>query len=280
MKAAAGCSAHCSSTSLTRTPKLSRARATEFAQVCFAKGGRLVVAGSEDAMVRVWALHSGVEHTLSGHLDDVTSVATTAAGWPRVVSGSTDGSCRVWDLTTGKCENRCPCANTEVCSVAMRSSDGLVFAAGCADSVVRLFHTATGVALSECVGHADAVLSVVFSPVDNLLASASLDGTLRCWKTLDGADNGGAPCECVRSIDTGGALVLACCFSSDGQWLASGEQGGTVRLYDGNTLELAWQVLGFSGPAVSLSMVGPMLAVTNAADAAAVFDVHVDGAPQ
>ena len=64
--------------------------------------GRHIVSGSDDGTVAVWDLQTGARlHELTGHQDQVTSVALSGDG-RYIVSGSDDRMVAVWDLQTGE----------------------------------------------------------------------------------------------------------------------------------------------------------------------------------
>lgn len=71
-------------------------------------------------------------------------------------------------------------------------------------------------------GHTAAVLAVDVSPDSSLIASASLDKTIKLWRR-DGT--------LVATIKGHTATVRAVNFSSDGQTLASASEDGTVKLW-------------------------------------------------
>jgi len=72
-------------------------------------------------------------------------------------------------------------------------------------------------------GRSDSVTSVAFSPDGSLLASGSLDGTIRLWRVADGSE--------VHTLTghTGGVWSVS--FSPDGNLLASGGFDRTIRLW-------------------------------------------------
>lgn len=70
-------------------------------------------------------------------------------------------------------------------------------------------------------GHTKGVSSVAFSPDGRLVASGSLDDTIKLWRVSDG--------QLVRTLT--GHSVSSVAFSPDGQLLASGSVDRTVRLW-------------------------------------------------
>ena len=76
---------------------------------------------------------------------------------------------------------------------------------------VRLLHTLSG--HDGTIGH------IGWSPDGRLLATPSMDGTVRIWDTDSGA--------CLRTIPSQGGSVFAAAFDPDGRILATGGSGGT-----------------------------------------------------
>jgi WD40 repeat protein len=77
---------------------------------------------------------------------------------------------------------------------------------------VRLWDTATGELRGTLVGHSDWVSAVVFSPDGQLVASGSVDNTVRLWNIKTK--------ETIRAIDCGPHDKLS--FSPDGSHLKIG----------------------------------------------------------
>jgi WD40 repeat protein len=70
---------------------------------CLAASADLVAAGTAHGRIHVWNGASGhLLHTLTGHEQEVTSLAFYAGG-ARLASSSADATARIWDVRAGMC---------------------------------------------------------------------------------------------------------------------------------------------------------------------------------
>jgi len=156
----------------------------------------------------------------------------------KLASGCAAGSNFVTSVLDGSLVASCPAYNTlvgpaKVTSVAFSSHSTM--ASGCEDSTVLVYNTKNWSLLwtstTNANAHATNVTAVAFSPDGSLLASASLDQTIKIWSTSDYSTP-----EHTFTGHTNGVTSVA--FGPDGTKIVSGCMDGTVKVWDssGNCL--------------------------------------------
>jgi WD40 repeat protein len=123
-------------------------------------------------------------------------------------------------------------------------------------------------------GHESEVLSALFSPDGQQLASASTNGTVRVWDPRTGKE--------FRVLEGHSGAVRSVVFSPDGQHLASASDDGTVRVWDPRTGEEPQILEGHNGPvqAVVFSPDGQQLASASDDGTVRVWDPRTGEEPQ
>jgi WD40 repeat protein/serine/threonine protein kinase len=188
------------------------------------------------------------------------------------------------------------------------SPDGTTVASGSEDRSIRLWDLATGQVRAVLVGHAYPIRSLSFSPDGHTLASSCHDdGEIRLWETATGKERtrfilgpklesilftpdgkkviaGGLDGTWIRDMGAGvskerflqqPATPLSMAVTPDGRTLATGNNDGTVRLWD---LPSARERLVLRGPrelvwGVALTTDGRTLASGSTEPSARLWDV-------
>lgn len=164
---------------------------------------------------------SSLLKTLSGHEDEVTSVAFGRGG--QVASGGKDRTVRIWDAASGECVRTLKGHEKPVSSVAF-TPDGNRLASASWDKTIRLWDTASGECLRVLAGHQEAVTAVCFTNDGKRLVSASEDMTVRVWQFDSG--------ECIATLSGHKEAVTCLAVSADDRFIASGSEDRAVHLWE------------------------------------------------
>jgi len=153
--------------------------------------GNILLAGSQDCTAWMWSVPKGKEmQCFAGHSGPVLCGGFTPDG-KHVVTGSEDGTMKVWSPKTGSAKNtfRDQPAGKEggmefhqepVLCLDIHP-DNKQCVTGGADGQVILSNIVTGQVVHRYEGHEDGIEAVAFCPSMAVVASGSLDGTVRVW---------------------------------------------------------------------------------------------------
>lgn len=113
------------------------------------------------------------------------------------------------------------------------SPNGLVaYRPSTSDHTVDICNLHTGQVTASLTGHTDRVFSVTFSPDSALVATGSVGGSVKVWRTATG--------DIVHSHEGHTARVSALAFSSDSCLVASGSHDGSVHVFAAETGHVKW----------------------------------------
>jgi WD40 repeat protein len=166
---------------------------------------------------------------LKGHTREISCLALGADGklLASATGGDTSkpGELKVWDVAAGK-----PLFGREVrgeraTAVALDPAGRHVACAwvGAAGTRVGLYDARTGAEIRSLRGHTAPVSWLAFSSNGSLLATASLDRSVKVWDARSGRER--------SSLKGHAAAVLAVAFGPDGDRLVTGSADKTVKLW-------------------------------------------------
>ena len=177
-----------------------------------------ILASSNWHDIRLWDAETGeVQHTLTGHSDDITKILFSPDG-QTLVSASWDSTIRLWDVETGEVQRTLTGHSGRINSIAL-SSDGRTLASGSADKTIRLWDMETGATLHTLTGHTLDVFSIALSSDGQTLASCG--GGIRVWDTATG--------NLRQTIQE---WVESIALSPDGETLLIAQWDGNIEFMD------------------------------------------------
>jgi WD40 repeat protein len=194
-------------------------------QVVISPDGKQAATGTYDEKAaRLWNLKTGeLAKDLSGHSDYVIAVSFSPDG-KRLASGSYDSTIILWETASGKLIRKFEPGVGKVYAVAF-SPDGNVLASSHTDGDIKLWDVASGQLLQSLKADSYAVYSLAFTPDGALLAAQSVF-TIYLWEVSTGK-----VARSLKGLSTS-ISFSAMAMSPDGRQIVSGDNDGSVRVWD------------------------------------------------
>lgn len=215
---------------------------TDFA---FSPDGRILASSTFGWLITLWDVATGQSlGQLVGHSGTVASLAFSPDGSVLASSGG-DGTVILWDVASRKSITQIALEKGSPVLTVAFSPDGKTMVAGILNSII-VWDTFTGEGLDQPFsGHTDAVTSISFHPSSGILASGSVDQTIRLWDVASRQ-----PLGRPLAGDSGNVYQVA--FSPDGKMLASSHDGA-VNLWDTSSRKRIGELKGYAGSVSSVA---------------------------
>jgi len=178
---------------------------------------RILATGGLDGTAKLFDTTKQIEIASFTHGEQLNCLALSVDGKTLFTAGDT--SAKLWHLPTRMAIASLALSSTKSASW---SSDGTLLAIAGQDNSIRILDGATGKEKMVLKGHTNGVKTVVFAPEGNLLASGSVDKTIRFWR-VGMADS--------ISIPAHDSTVNCLAFSNDGKLIVSGGEDKTAKLW-------------------------------------------------
>ena len=191
----------------------------------------LIASAGWDATILIWDLKTGKQlRAMAGHQGSILSLAFSPGGdW--LASTSEDRTVRLWDVEKGSHLLTLSGHASDVSAVAFLDSNGVSeLTTGDMGGVVRLWSLGDIGQRDELQtfrGDTAAITMLSFATQYPLLASSSVDKTIRIWNL----EAKGAPRVLPKQLES----VSAVQFSPDGRHCASATKEAFVRVWDIDT---------------------------------------------
>ena len=175
--------------------------------------------------------------------------------------------------------------DTAVFSVSL-SLDGRLVAAGCRDSIIRIWDVQTGYLVERLRGHGFYVLSIAFTLDDRGLISGGNDTKVKCWDltpflecdarmeplpaatspapvsasapkrsaAVPAKEGGERGSVCTMTFDGHKSFVQCASWSHDGQWVVSGSDDKSVLFWNARNAQAQFALHGHKSFIMSVDM--------------------------
>ncbi|MDI6707839.1 MAG: hypothetical protein QME47_01965 [Candidatus Thermoplasmatota archaeon] len=204
--------------------------------VAYSPDGSKLAVGGDTADISIISTSTyELERQLIGHRDRVRCVVWSQDS-SKIIAGSDDGTVKIWSVATGE-ELKALEHYGTITAIALSSNQQyLATGTGRYERIVRIFNYKTGELLRELKGFDDAITALAFSPDCEKLAcavgnpeDAAHDSVIQIFELSSN--------KLLHEIEAHENGVECIDWSFD-NFIVSGGQDNTIKIWDGNTYEL------------------------------------------
>ena len=191
----------------------------------FTPDNRGLFSASTDNSIIYWDLIAGTKTVFFNYENKINSISVSPNG-KYLTGGTSDGKIILWDLASNKSSVLYEADNNFIMVLRFNNS-GTKIAFGNKTGTLGILNLRTN-RVSRIKAHVSRITDLQFSPDDNLLATASYDGTIKIWN----ANNLN-----IRPVTIKGheAWVLSLAFNRDGKYLVTGDNAEKIFVWTSKT---------------------------------------------
>ncbi len=191
--------------------------------VALSPDGRQAVSASQDNLVRLWDIPTGLLLRTFNTQNAGTDAVAFLPDGKRILVAGTDNQLMIWDIAAGRVVTIMDGHSAEVTS-AVLAADGQRVLSGSKDKTVRLWDAVTSLPIKSFDGYPAEVLAVALSSDGRLVLAGGADKTLKLWDVETG--------KLLKSFEGHADAVTSVAFSPDNQKALSASKDKTLKLWD------------------------------------------------
>jgi WD40 repeat protein len=197
----------------------------------YSPDGQRLYSASTDASIKSWdAANARPLATLAGHQSEVYALSLSRDG-QRLLSASADQTAKLWNLAANTVIRNFTSRAGALFAAAL-SADGQTVALGGTEGMVKLLNAATGNEIRTLKANGQ-ILNLSFSPDGQTLAACA-GPLIQLWQTQDWQPRA----TLAGHSGTINAVGFSS-FNNEDQWLVSGSDDGSARLWQLSNQTLA-----------------------------------------
>ena len=210
----------------------------------------LIASGSEDSTIRLWHAQTGYAtcDLLQSAVDQVNDVKFSPdALW--LASASNDNKVHIWNVTTRRLSAVGPLICAGPAQAVVFSPDGRLIASSDSAGYLHLWDAVTGQPLRQLVlAEAQSVNSIAFSATGTSIVTSLPNKEGRVWDI-----NSGLPAAGIAALFGHTAPICSIAYTGNDQFIVSGSDDTTVRLWHAETGSPILAFLGHKGSVRSIA---------------------------